>query len=94
MKKLILIAACLGFFATNALCQDTKATKSSKTESAAQYNCPKCAASTNKPGQCAHCKMQLVKAGDYYCPGCGASNAKVGQCAHCKKDMVKMEHRG
>jgi hypothetical protein len=96
MKKIMLIAACLGFMATAAFAQ-TQNSAASKTLSPApnakattKYYCPKCMAASDKAGTCAHCKVALVKEGDYYCPGCYMASAKPGKCPNCKKDLVKM----
>jgi heavy metal-binding protein len=92
MKKLILLAACLGFMASGAIAQTSGAagTKSTTATATAKYYCPKCMKASDKAGTCPHCYAKLVKEGDYYCPGCGASSAKPGKCTACKKDMVKM----
>jgi hypothetical protein len=93
MKKLLMIVACASFMTAAATAQtsgstDTKATKSTK--SSAMYYCPKCMASSDKPGTCAKCNAKMVKKGDYYCPGCGATSSKPGKCAKCNMDMKQM----
>jgi hypothetical protein len=93
MKKIVLFVACLGFMASASFAQDAPKAKTTQAQATAVYVCPKCHATADKAGQCAHCKVAMVKDGDYYCPGCYASSSKPGKCTKCNKDMVKMDAR-
>ncbi len=89
MKKLILVAACLGLLSTGVTAQTTGG-GAAKSKASAKYFCPKCLASKDKPGTCSACNKKLVREGDYYCTNCGASSTKTGKCTSCNKEMVKM----
>jgi len=102
MKKLLLMLAIFGLTATTIFAQSsgsaaistgaTTTTTTAKTAKAApaKYICPKCMASSDKPGTCAKCHATLVKEGMYYCPGCGATSTKAGKCTKCNMDMKLM----
>jgi hypothetical protein len=92
MKKLILVAACIGLMVSAVVAQTQSSTPpATKTAKAsAKYYCPKCMASSDKAGTCAHCKVAMVKEGTYYCPGCYATSDKPGKCKKCNKDLVMM----
>lgn len=90
MKKAIMIAACAMFMATAAFAQSSTSGTPTASKSTKMYYCPKCMASSTKPGTCAKCNAKLVEQGMYYCPGCGATSSKPGHCAKCNMDMKQM----
>jgi hypothetical protein len=88
MKKLLLLLVC--FFTLQLVVnaqQQTPATTQQKTT----YACPMCYATSGKAGQCAHCKVDMVKMGDYYCPHCMKDGGTAaGKCKMCGASLVKM----
>ena len=90
MKKLILIAACMGLFTTATFAQSSKHAHTAKKEKKVVYVCPKCHATSDKPGECMKCHVAMLKEGTYYCPGCGATSDKPMECKKCHREMVKV----
>lgn len=90
----MLLIAFMGLMATTMFAQNGSvgiATAPAKsTQTPAKYICPKCMASSDKPGKCQKCHVAMVKEGMYYCPGCGATSTKPGKCTKCNMEMVKM----
>ncbi len=91
MKKLILLATCLGMMTAVSFAQSSDKTETrTKKSKSTTYVCPKCHATSNKAGNCMKCNVAMVKDGTYYCTGCGATSDKPMKCAKCNMDMVKI----
>lgn len=58
------------------------------------YVCPKCGRISATAGQCAHCKVALVRRAHavaaYECKMCGVKSVKAGNCPMCGKAMTKL----
>lgn len=93
MKKLYFL---LFFFlvigiTVNAQKDSSKTPTTQKTDVKDAYACPKCFATGSKAGECAHCKIDMVKVGSYFCPHCYMETGKEpGKCSMCDVATQKM----
>ena len=89
MRTLCLALMSLGLVCSAAAPRPALAAKPAAKAASTKYVCPKCGATADKKGECAHCKVAMVPA-TYECAHCKVYSAKAGKCPKCGAEMTKV----